>query len=129
VEDDSNPFHNYSLYSPHSMAPAAFNNLESPLSMVEKTAKWILPVINAVQKILVKEKKPNLDRVISKEAKEGSGMAEVPDIEDDEMIDISETEDFIAKKIESIYEADMRTVLGYLNQSEWIQNINIGNIM
>lgn len=56
-------------------------------------------------------------------------MAEVPDIEDDEMIDISETEDFIAKKIESIYEADMRTVLGYLNQSEWIQNINIGNIM
>ena len=43
-----NPFHNYSQYSPHSMAPAAFNNLESPLSMVEKTAKWILPVINAV---------------------------------------------------------------------------------
>jgi len=42
-------------------------------------------------------------------------MAEVPEIEDDEMIDISETEDFIAKKVESIYEADMWTVLGYLN--------------
>jgi len=30
------------------MAPAAFNNLESPLSMVEKTSKRILPVINLV---------------------------------------------------------------------------------
>lgn len=97
------------------MAPAAFNNLESPLSMVEKTAKWILPVISSVQKFLVKEKKPLNDKVLNKEVKEGSGMAEVPEIEDDEMIDISETEDFISKKIESIYEADMRTVLGYLN--------------
>jgi hypothetical protein len=24
---------------------------------------------------------------------------------------------------------DMRTVLGFLNQSEWIMNMNIGNIM
>lgn len=26
-------------------------------------------------------------------------------------------------------EADMRHILGFLNQSEWIQNLNIGNIM
>jgi hypothetical protein len=25
--------------------------------------------------------------------------------------------------------ADMRSVLGFLNQSEWISNLNIGNIM
>lgn len=80
-----------------------------------------------MQKYLIKEKKP--EKALSKEIKEGSGMADVPENEDDEMIDISENEDFIAKKIESVYEADMWTVLGYLNQYEWIQNINIGNIM
>ena len=26
-------------------------------------------------------------------------------------------------------EADMRSVLGFLNQNEWIMNLNIGNIM
>jgi len=26
-------------------------------------------------------------------------------------------------------EADMRSVLGFLNQNEWIHNLNIGNIM
>ena len=26
-------------------------------------------------------------------------------------------------------EADMRHILGFLNQSEWISNLNIGNIM
>ena len=48
IGNESNHFHNYSQYSPNSMAAAAFNNLESPLSMVEKTARRILPVINQV---------------------------------------------------------------------------------
>ena len=26
-------------------------------------------------------------------------------------------------------DADMRSVLGFLNQNEWIHNLNIGNIM
>lgn len=30
---------------------------------------------------------------------------------------------------EFVEKLDMRAVLGYLNQSEWISNINIGNIM
>ncbi len=112
------------------MAAAAFNNLESPLSMIEKTAKRILPVINNVQKCLIKEKrflrkKPSL----SEEAKEGSGMASVPDEDEEDMESINQEEDNEAKKIENQYEADMRSVLGYLNQSEWISNINIGNIM
>jgi hypothetical protein len=54
-------------------------------------------------------------------------MAEVQDIEEED--ETAETEEFYTKKVEQLYEADMRTVLGYLNQSEWIQNINIGNIM
>lgn len=95
------------------MAAAAYNSLESPLSMVEKTAKRILPVITQVQKCLIKEKRPV--KVMSKEIKEGSGMADVPDIEEDEYIEIAEEEDALSKKIEGQYESDMRSVLGYLN--------------
>ena len=67
------------------MAAAAFNNLESPLSMVEKTAWWILPVINQVSKKLIKENQPKPKPVKPKsDNKEGSGMADVPDFEEDE---------------------------------------------
>jgi len=59
------------------MAPAAFNNLESPLSMVEKTSKWILPVISALQKCLIKEN--------HKLNKEGSGMADIEEHEEEEI--------------------------------------------
>jgi len=39
IEYQPSTFHNYSLYSPNSMAAAAYNNLESPLSMTEKTSR------------------------------------------------------------------------------------------
>jgi regulator of replication initiation timing len=32
-------------------------------------------------------------------------------------------------KVTITEEPDMRSVLGYLNQNEWIYNLNIGNIM
>lgn len=57
IDQQASNFHNYSLYSPNSMAAAAYNNLESPLSMVEKTARRILPVITQVLKVLIPEKK------------------------------------------------------------------------
>ena len=78
--ETGNAFHNYSLYSPTSMAAAAYNNLESPLSMVEKTAKRILPVVKNVIQSLIQEK-PLMKKG---EAKEGSGMA----IEDEEIAEI-----------------------------------------
>jgi hypothetical protein len=30
---------------------------------------------------------------------------------------------------QTVPEADMRHILGFLNQTEWIGNLNIGNIM
>lgn len=59
------------------MTPAALNNLESPLSMIEKTAKRILPVISAVQKCLIRE---------TSRPGEGSGMAEVQDAEEEDEV-------------------------------------------
>ena len=32
-------------------------------------------------------------------------------------------------KIHVPEDADMRSILGFLNQNEWIHNLNIGNIM
>ena len=75
------------------MAAAAFNNLESPLSMVEKTARRILPVINQVQKKLIKENLPTKPIKPKTDNKEGSGMADVPDFEEDEYHEIIEEED------------------------------------
>ena len=113
IDAQGSHFHNYSLYSPTSMAAAAYNNLESPLSMVEKTARRILPVIHEVQKVLIKEKESEeKDDVLEKEQQE-----------------VRAEEDQLAERMADQYKPDMRTVLGYLNQSEWIQNINIGNIM
>ena len=50
---------------------------------------------------------------------------------DGEDLDKKESEEIIdeEKEVGEQFEADMRAVLGYLNQSEWISNINIGNIM
>ena len=73
------------------MAAAAFNHLGSPLSMVETTAKRILPVVKQVLCSLVPDKN-------SETPLPGPAI-------------------------------DMRTVLGYLNQTEWINGINIGNLM
>lgn len=106
-------FHNYSLYSPNSMAAAAYNNLESPLSMIEKTAKRILPIVDDVQKLLIKEKT----------------QVSADSIEEDLNAEGQSEEDEVTAKIRAKFDTDMRSVLGYLNQSEWIQNINIGNIM
>ena len=33
------------------------------------------------------------------------------------------------KKANANAEVDLRHILGFLNQTEWIQNLNIGNIM
>ena len=71
---------------------AAHNNLDEPLSLIEKTALRVKPILEEVM------------------AKMIGGD---PDI----------------KKRKKKVEADMRIVLGYLNQSELIQNLNIGNIM
>lgn len=81
---------------------ATLNSIEDPISLVEKTAQRVKPILEEVMKRMVPESGPNLEYWLKK----GKALE-------------------VNKKIE----ADMRIVLGYLNQSELIQNLNIGNIM
>lgn len=73
---------------------ASLNELnEESLTLTEKSASKLLPIIEEVMKRMVKEK-----------------------------IDYSYFPD-------SSDRPDMRNILGFLNQNEWVYNLNIGNIM
>ena len=68
---------------------------ENSLTIQEKLAAKLLPIIEEVLKRMIKENKPyNFN----------------------EVVDIKE-------------KPDMRNILGFLNQNEWVYNLNIGNIM
>ena len=77
----------------------AYNSVEEGLSLIEKTALRVKPILEEVLKLMVPEKGYDLNQLINNPSKK--------------------------KKVE----ADMRIVLGYLNQSELITSLNIGNIM
>lgn len=132
--------------SPKTAIMAAKNQLDEGVSLMEKAVKKIYPIIREVNKRLVKEKqrKPHF------KGKKGSNMLfnfkdenksernKKLEKELDEIIKQDEDkyglEDIINKEVyDPDYEfeekLDMRAVLGYFNQSEWISNINIGNIM
>lgn len=103
---------------------AVHNYLEEDLSLIERTAQRVKPIIEALCDKLVKEKKvddcDSLDEVESiYEIK--SQKSNEKDNEEQPNKSVS----MPAKKIEP----DMRIVLGYLNQLEMISNLNIGNIM
>lgn len=66
-------------------------------------------------KILSKDKGPLVDESEEKDIKD----VELEIKEADKKTDAAKKED----------QVDMRTVLGFLNQNEWILNLNIGNIM
>jgi len=133
--------------SPKSAIIASKNHMDEGVSLMEKAAKKIHPIIKEVNRRLVREKKrkPKLKN------KKGSNI--LFNFRDNEKVDNNETE--VDKEIEEIIRSDdakhefeeimnkndndsenefeekldMRAVLGYFNQSEWISNINIGNIM
>ncbi len=66
----------------------------------------LYPIIKEVLKRMIQENTNNVTRAHEKTAS---------DIE--------------FEKISMPEDADMRSVLGFLNQNEWIYNLNIGNIM
>lgn len=73
---------------------ASLNELnEESLTLTEKSACKLLPIIEEVMKRMVKE---NSEYNFSTEIHE---------------------------------KADMRNILGFLNQNEWVYNLNIGNVM
>jgi hypothetical protein len=133
---------------PEAAILASKNQLDEGTSLMEKAAKKIHPVIKEVNKRLVKEKK----RLITKRKKGSNVLFNFKEekkltnneLEVENEIEelINEEENDIQQQCENIFDTklddtdaefeeklDMRAVLGYFNQSEWIGNINIGNIM
>lgn len=74
---------------------------DDSVSMLERTAYRILPIIQEV----------------------ASRMIKSPNQEEDETLKHIEINDILKQKL------NMKAVLGYLNQSEWLYLLNIGNIM
>lgn len=97
------------------------NFLERSISLVERSSLKMHPVIREVRRRVVnsevpaaKDEKAN-NRRNEQELSVGDNSSEMGPADGDE--------DFEEEK------PDMRSVLGFLNQNEWIYNLNIGNIM
>lgn len=75
---------------------ASLNELnEESLTLTEKTACKILPIVEEILRRMIKEDNPY----------------------------------FYNDQVKINEKADMRNILGFLNQNEWVYNLNIGNIM
>lgn len=107
--------------SPRSAIMASKNHMDEGISMMEKAAKKIRPIIKEVVKRLVKEKSKNKNV-------ENNIIDDLLKSEDHEAFDEIIRNDFDTND-EFEEKLDMRAVLGYFNQNEWVNNINIGNIM
>ena len=95
------------------------NFLEQSISLVERSSLKMFPVVREVRRRLVNSEIPpatdNADKAANRR-NEGDFSQEKGGLLDDD-------EDLEEEK------PDMRSVLGFLNQNEWIYNLNIGNIM
>mmetsp|Transcript_5447 Transcript_5447/g.8450 ORF Transcript_5447/g.8450 Transcript_5447/m.8450 type:complete len:343 (-) Transcript_5447:3882-4910(-) len=133
-----------------------YNILEESISMIERTALKLLPIMKELgnrlagtngkkglqafhatssienTKKLAAEKGLDAKSVEQKikEKKETRDKGMLMDEEADPLADVEvPAPKGKASSSEKTDEVDMRTVLGFLNQNEWIQNLNIGNIM
>ena len=89
------------------------------LSLLAKTAVKILPIAEELQKKLVPE---NL--LLSE------SIDETPNKDFDGSDNFSSNKKQNEEDFNTTYDkVDMRNLLGYLNQSDWIWSLNIGNIM
>lgn len=142
------------------MRDIPYNILEESISMIERTALKLLPIMkelgnrlagtvgkkglqafNNMNELMVDsvdtknlsvQKASVMENIRRKKALNDKGLlvdqSEEQDIKDLEL----EIKENAAKKDtekEKADQIDMRTILGFLNQNEWISNLNIGNIM
>lgn len=134
-----------------------FNILEESISMIERTALKLLPIMKELgnrlagtnkskgiqafhtmaagvdgsvdTRNLSEQKSTLMEHLKSKQAqsKKDNIHEESESLqEDSELKDPAEAAKKSEKKDDQV---DMRTILGFLNQNEWILNLNIGNIM
>lgn len=107
------------------------NYLNEDLSLIEKTAQRVKPIIEALQSYLVQERKfENIDSIDEGVGKSEGQKSHCSEEKEEIIGNIENPEDCEKKpKKPKKIEPDMRIVLGYLNQLEMISNLNIGNVM
>jgi hypothetical protein len=88
------------------------------LSLLAKTALKLLPIAEEIENRLVPE------NILLKESFDELTNEELAQIEDQNKN--SKTQEEFNTQFDKV---DMRNLLGYLNQSDWIWSLNIGNIM
>ena len=116
------------------MTEKAFHNdLESSLSITERSGKFIVLIYVELLRII----KP-LERDTGLQARNKFGNSELNSENSNRTFTIENemNEENLLREITRATtkkgkqrQADMRHILGFLNQSEWIQSLNIGNIM
>lgn len=90
------------------------NNLESKITLTEKLSKKLYPIYSElIRKISIVEVKQ--DKENEKDALYSS--------------DEEKKQKLGNKDKSKPFDCDLRHILGFLNQTEWVQNLNIGNIM
>ena len=129
-------FESISVNTPTAVA-ATHNYLEDSMSLIERSAKRLMPVVEEIlQRMVVEEIKLSEDKRKPEEAigssggggrVGSSGTAAGSSARKRMSGRVLESGGGAGNK--SRMEADMRGILGYLNQTEWVNNLNIGNIM
>jgi len=126
---------------------AILNNLDGSISLIEKTSKKLLPIYKALlEKVSqIERKKEAIRKGKDQEDRTKHDISQ----NDFESSDDSRNEGDKSGKGKkspgrpksaakgkkpgnqkrSVLNVDLRHILGFLNQTEWIQNLNIGNIM
>ena len=117
------------------MTEQAFNNnLEGPVSIVERSGRLLKQIyIELLRIIKPLEKEQGLK---NKSNRNLQGDLEHLDSPNPSSNEEENEEELLANMSErkrpgglKEKRADMRHILGFLNQSEWVQTLNIGNIM
>ena len=118
---------------------------DEQVSMLERTAHKFNPIVQEVAKMMVKHKEYNhsslhQDKQNLKNTKIDDTERSFNSVKSPSQVSSTPfTSDFIKEKTKKLSEQsksktvansiNMRVLLGYLNQSEWMYLLNIGNIM
>ena len=126
---------------------AILNNLDGSISLIEKTSKKLLPIYKALlEKISSIERKKEAIRKGKEQEDRSKHDISHADFESSDDSKNEGDKSGKGKKSpgrpksaakgkkpgsqkRSALNVDLRHILGFLNQTEWIQNLNIGNIM
>ena len=90
------------------------------MSYIERTARKLMPILTEIKKRMVPEKTLNNNKKLGKKEI-------LESFREDNDIDFSA--DMGSESASKKLQADMKNILGYLNQGEWTQTLSIGSIM